>query len=66
MRNAIECTEANIAEIIKFINSTYERYREVPKWNTLQTLFRLSFKLGYEYGRKGVFESMEISKQEER
>lgn len=65
-KEAIEATLDNINEIVLNIDTTFDYYKTKPKWATLQTLFRLAFQLGYEYGRKGVFESKEIIEKEKR
>lgn len=56
-KRAIGAAKENMNEIIVMIDSTYARYKECPKWHTLQALFRLVFRLGIEQGRKEIFES---------
>lgn len=41
-----------IEECQALLVSTFERYKEKPKWSTLQAMFRLAFQLGYEVAKE--------------
>ena len=46
-------------QLIKFIDSTYERYKETPKWHYLQTLFKLVLELGIEIGKNEITHNLQ-------
>lgn len=50
---------------IKLLLSTFERYKEKPRWELLQAMFRLTLRIGYEAGRKSVLNSRELKYESE-
>jgi hypothetical protein len=54
-----------VEDIKKALLSVFEHYQKNPRWDLLQSMFRLCFELGYETKAYSYLESHEMSIKED-